>query len=88
MSAAVNCETQGFKENIAQQIEMKRAGRRKHVHHGGTVCSGCYAEPPLPGQRYGKNCRNKASLASYYRKQDELKRLRALVSQGENHAEI
>lgn len=78
----VSRETYCFKGNIEQQIALKRAGRRKLVRHGGTLCSCCYISPPASGQRYCAECHRKAASASYRRKQEELKRLRAL--HGEN----
>jgi hypothetical protein len=59
------------------QIALKRAGRRKLVRHGGTLCSGCYAEPPAPGQRYGKRCHAAREKARRAAAAAELKRLRA-----------
>jgi hypothetical protein len=82
----VSPKTDCCKSNIEAQIEAKRAGRRKNVFHGGALCSGCYSEPPKPGQRYGAECHRKAARASYHRKQEELKRLRALVNKGDSHA--
>lgn len=42
--------------NLNAQIQMKRAGRRKHVFHGGTLCSKCLEQPPTMGQRYCRGC--------------------------------
>lgn len=67
--------------DIQVQIAAKRRGDRKNVFHGGALCSGCYDEEPLPGQRYGRKCHRKACNASYHKKQEELKRLRALEEQ-------
>lgn len=58
MSDHVSQETPSYTPSVAQQIAQKAAGRRKKVMHGGSLCSGCYVEPPLPGQRYGRNCHN------------------------------
>jgi hypothetical protein len=44
---------------LAVQIDLRRQGKRKTVQHGGTLCSGCYDEPPLPNNRYGKKCHAK-----------------------------
>lgn len=49
-------ETLGCTPIVAAQIEAKRAGRRDRVYHGKSLCSGCYAEPPMSGQRYGHKC--------------------------------
>lgn len=78
MSDAVSHETNCFREAIEHQVALKLAGRRKLVRHGGTLCSGCYQEPPLPGQRYGARCHRTAVQKSYYKKQ---KRLKALEEQ-------
>jgi hypothetical protein len=56
MSDHVSRETVSYTPEVARQIELKAQGRRKNVKHGGALCSGCYLEPPIPGQRYGKNC--------------------------------
>ncbi len=84
MSGSVSRKTHCFSSNIEQQIAAKARGDRKIVRHGGTLCSGCYAEPPLPGQRYGAECHRRAVRASAQRKQDELKRLRALAAGAPN----
>jgi hypothetical protein len=71
---------------IAMQVEMRRAGRRKRVHHGGTLCSGCYDEPPISGQRYGKKCHAARERKRRAAQAEELKRLRALAQQqGQGH---
>lgn len=59
---------------IAMQVELRRAGRRHRVMHGGTLCSRCLACPPLPSHKYCRLCkraadrqrlaRNKAALAT------------------------
>lgn len=60
--------------NIAQQIELRRQGRRQKVFHGKTLCSRCYINPPQATHKYCKPCksadaksrraRNKAALES------------------------
>lgn len=52
VNGGTNCCTQ----NIAAQIEQKRAGRRKLVRHGGTLCSKCLEVPPTKGQKYCPAC--------------------------------
>lgn len=42
--------------------EVKRPKQRR-VYHGKSLCSGCYTEPPMSGQRYGRKCH-----AAYQRK--------------------
>lgn len=83
----VSHETESYTATVQAQIEQVRAGRRKLVRHGGKLCSGCYDEEPMDGQRYGKRCH-----AAYEakRRQDqaaELKRLRALAQaqEGASH---
>lgn len=59
---------------INQQVELRRAGRRKRVMHGKTLCSRCYINPPQATHKYCKPCkaadaksrraRNKAALES------------------------
>jgi hypothetical protein len=71
-------ETKGCPLNIAAQIEERRAGRRKFIHHGGTLCSKCLERPPTSGQRYCNPCHAEANRASRARLSRELKRLRAL----------
>jgi hypothetical protein len=66
---SVSRETESFTqaitwlENIVAQIRLVAAGRRRTVKHGGLLCSRCYSEPPLPGQRYGKQCHAKNQKA-------------------------
>lgn len=67
---------------ISEQIILKRAGRRKNVRHGGTLCCKCYVAPPALGQRYCRKCHNTAQLASYHRKQARLKALEDQQSKG------
>ena len=81
MTGDVSRASDCFIRNIEQQIAAKQRGDRKLVRHGGTLCSGCYAEPPLPGQRYGAECHRIAVRASARRKQEELARLRKLARQ-------
>lgn len=76
----VNCENNCVTSNIAKQVEQKRAGRRKHVRHGGTLCSKCLEAPPAPRQRYCVPCHNAAQSASYHRRKGELSRLRAMAA--------
>lgn len=59
---------QTVSDKIAAQVEMRRAGRRKRVHHGGALCSKCLARPPIANNRYCRECHNAAALASYHRK--------------------
>lgn len=41
---------------VTNQIAMRRAGRRKRVYHGGTLCSGCLEAPRAKGQHYCGPC--------------------------------
>lgn len=43
---------------IEAQIKRKREGLRKQVRHGGTLCSKCLINPPRPGNRYCRPCKN------------------------------
>lgn len=79
MSDAVSRETRCLPSNIALQVEQKLAGKRKHVRHGGALCSGCLQNPPLPTGRYCRKCRNAHSKDAKKREREELKRLRAQV---------
>lgn len=79
---SVSRENKRSEENIRAQIDQKISGNRRRVFHGGTLCSGCYAEPPLPGQRYGIQCKRKAAREFYHKKQEEFRRLKALVGGG------
>jgi len=44
-----------------------------------TICSGCGAEPRLPKQRYGKNCRNEAIRKYRLKRREQFERLRDAV---------
>lgn len=56
--------TECFTPNVAMQIAMKAAGRRKHVYHGGKLCSKCYGPKPVfRKDRYCGVCRAKYSKA-------------------------
>ena len=78
---SVNHETQCCTD-IEMQILLKRAGRRKLVRHGGTLCSRCYAEPPMAGQRYGLRCHAAREKDRRAKVSAELKRLRAAQQEG------
>lgn len=73
----VSRETPSYNCNIDAQIEQVRAGRRKTVRHGGKLCSGCYEEKPVPGQRYCKQCHADYEAERRRSERAELKRLRA-----------
>lgn len=53
VSHETNCSAK-----ITAQIELKLAGRRKTVRHGGTLCSKCLVNPPRQNQRYCRDCKN------------------------------
>jgi hypothetical protein len=71
-----------FTCNIADQIKLRLEGRRGNVRHGKTLCSGCYLVPPREGQRYCRECHNRANREHSKRKAAELKRLRSLNGEG------
>lgn len=81
-------ETDCSKDAVARQIAAKRAGWRKNIFHGGTLCSKCLAAPPRHGQRYCLPCHNTSALASYHRKQAELKAPRASKHASDHTAHI
>lgn len=66
----VSQPTRLLTQTIQAQIEMKRAGRRKHVNHGGTLCSACLDAPPDDGDHYCAPCR-----AAYMRNWHKKRRL-------------
>lgn len=57
----VSHETESFTRLVRAQIELVRAGRRKHVFHGGKLCSKCYG--PRPAYRQDHYC---ASCRKFY----------------------
>src|SRR3954471_3478614 len=69
-----NVSQQTLSDKIAAQVEMRRAGRRKRVHHGGALCSKCLVQQPISGNRYCRECHNAASRASYQRKKGMVRR--------------
>lgn len=80
MSSTVSRETERGADHIAQQIEQKRQGKRKHVRHGGTLCCHCLKRPPISKKdrmcvlcRAADRRRRRKDLA------EELRRLRALA---------
>jgi predicted amidophosphoribosyltransferase len=77
--SAVSRETRSLPSNIAMQVEQRLAGKRKHVRHGGLLCSGCLNKAPLTSGRYCRECRNARSAEAKKREREELKRLRAQV---------
>lgn len=83
MQQSVNHETYCCTD-VEMQIALKRAGRRKLVRHGGTLCSGCYGEPPMAGQRYGLRCHAERERARRAKLSAELKRLRAQQEGAQN----
>ena len=88
MSDVVSRETRCLPENIALQIEQRLQGKRKHVRHGGTLCSRCLKNQPAHGQRYCIDCRRSYKADHERRTWEELKRLRtaerARTEQGED----
>jgi hypothetical protein len=81
MSDDVSHETRCLPGNIVLQIEQRRLGKRKHVRHGGLLCSGCLENPPAPGQRYCAGCHAAANVRHRARVKQELNQLRALRGQ-------
>lgn len=58
MSDRVSCETHCLTPAILLQVEQRRAGKRKNVHHHGLLCSKCLEDPPASDRdRYCKKCR-------------------------------
>ena len=58
MSDNVSHETLCLTPAIKAQIEQRRAGVRKKVHHHGLLCSKCLEKPPASeNDRYCKRCR-------------------------------
>lgn len=82
MSEHVSHETPCLTSNLAMQIQQRRAGRRQKVHHHGTLCSRCLANPPASERdRYCKLCRAADRRERRRIASEELKRLRALDEQ-------
>ena len=54
--------------------------KRRYKHRNADVpeCSRCETRPPLPGQRYCRECKNAAARESYHRQKQELRDLRAM----------
>ena len=44
-------------------VSVKQSQKRRYIRHDEEflLCSRCLKEPALPGQRYGRECRNEAS---------------------------
>lgn len=79
MSDHVSHATGSLPLNIQRQIEQKRAGRRRKVHHHGQLCSKCLENPPrAPGDRYCAECRKIVMREHRRARTQELKRLKAL----------
>jgi hypothetical protein len=78
MTADVARETRCLTNNIEQQIEQRRAGKRKKVRHGGLLCCGCLSAPPAAPDRYCHDCRAARSRADRRAARAELLRLRQL----------
>ena len=54
----VHHETPCLTPKIAAQVELRRAGMRRKVHHCGLLCSRCLENPPAgPNDRYCRPCR-------------------------------
>ncbi len=55
------------------------------MRHGGETppCSGCGAEARVPGQRYGRECRNEANRKYRARRKALIGRLRQELQTGE-----
>lgn len=51
----VSRETECYTK-LEMQVQLRRSGRRKHVMHGGTLCSKCLISAPAHGQRYCLRC--------------------------------
>lgn len=54
----MNQEQSVSREIIDMQIALKRAGRRKLVRHGRTLCSKCLDAPPTAYHRCCRPCKN------------------------------
>lgn len=79
MSENVSRETECLPSNIAMQVEQRRMGKRRKVHHGGTLCSRCLKRPPASAKdRYCNLCRAADRRKRRKFEREELKRLRAL----------
>lgn len=55
---SVSRETESLVLNVQAQLEERAAGKRKNIHHGGTLCCGCHQVPPVRNGKYCKPCRN------------------------------
>lgn len=80
----MNPELSVTRETIAAQIELKRAGRRKLVRHGGALCCRCLHAPPLPYHGYCRQCRNTRDREKWRKAQDAKK---GAIAQPENHTD-
>lgn len=76
----VSRETPSYTPKVARQIAEKAAGKRKRVMHGGALCSGCYLEPPMKGQRYGKKCHAEIERTRRKRVVEENKRASKVIT--------
>jgi uncharacterized paraquat-inducible protein A len=75
----ISRETKSFTEKIAMQIKQRRAGLRRNVRHGGTLCSGCLECPPQENDAYCPRCRASAAKQHRDKIKQELVALRAQV---------
>lgn len=85
----VSCETPHTEEAdedlrarlaaIGIKLRRQAPGRRRLVEHGGTLCSRCLTNPPLPGQRYCAECHAAASREYRTRANAKRKALMAAV---------
>jgi hypothetical protein len=82
MSVEQNVGRVTFPENIQRQIDLRAAGRRKNISHGGTLCSKCLVNTPRPGQRYCKPCRNADDYARRARNKSALESAAAIARKG------
>jgi hypothetical protein len=82
VSHETHCGTNHIAEGIEAQIAARRAGKRKHVRHGGTLCCHCLERPPISkSDRMCHECRKADRKARRQAAKLELKRLRALEEQ-------
>ena len=73
-----------FHGEQSEKVQEKRRYKRRDANV--PECSRCETQPPLPGQRYCRTCKNAAARESYHRQKQELKKLRALAERyGLNH---
>lgn len=75
------CETLSSTD-IAMQVELRRAGRRKRVMHGKTLCSRCYINPPQATHKYCKTCKSADAKSRRARNKAAMESVAALAKVG------